>query len=142
MADKVAFEREANGYSVAQVDAYISTIVSHYDELLKHYEALQVELDEAKKALEASLEANVQEELARAATPAPTPAPVQGDHTAEALELLNETTQVITGVRREARSKMVGLVDQTSGHVRRLEETLVILKEEIARTYQTIEEKL
>jgi len=141
MADKVAFEREANGYSVAQVDAYVSTIVSHYDELLKHYEALQTELEESKKSLAAALEANVAEEQA-AAAPAPAPVSVQGDHTAEALELLNETTQVITGVRREARSKMVGLVDQTSGHVRRLEETLAILKDEIARTYQTIEEKL
>ena len=141
MAEKVAFEREANGYSVAQVDAYVDTIVSHYDELLNHYEALQAELEETKLALEAaqSQGGGVAQDEFSLAEPLVS---VQGDHTAEALELLNETTQVITGVRREARSKMVGLVDQTSGHVRRIEETVAALKEELSRTYQTIEEKL
>ncbi|MCL2025073.1 MAG: DivIVA domain-containing protein [Coriobacteriia bacterium] len=132
MAGKVAFEREANGYAVAQVDAYIDTLMSHYDELLKHYEALQAEVEQAKTAATSG---------ATSATDAST-TPTQSDYTAEALELLNETTQVVTGVRKEARAKMVGLIDQTSGHVRRLEDTLQELKDELAHTYQTIEEKL
>lgn len=125
MSEKVVFQQEPNGYSPIQVDAYFELLLGNYEELLAHYQQQQAELEQLKQEL-----------AQKDATPS-TP-----DYAEEALELLTETTQVITNARSQARNKITAFVDQVSLHTRRLDDALQVMKDEIDRMYGFVDKQL
>jgi cell division septum initiation protein DivIVA len=128
MAEKVVFQQEVSGYSTAQVDAYVELLLDSYEELLSYYQHQQAEIQH----LSGELEVTKNQLLTHP----------QKDYTAEALELLNETTQVIINARVQTRNKITTLVDQFALHAHRLEESMMDMKGEVDKMYVFVDEQL
>jgi len=126
MTEKIAFNLEPNGYSPAEVNAYIGLLLENYEELLGHYETRVMEIEALTKELD---------ELK--STP-----PVSSEPHAEALELLSEATKVATQTRVQAKTRITALVDQTAIHAHRLEDALKIMKDDLDKMYSVLDDNL
>jgi cell division septum initiation protein DivIVA len=121
MSDKVEFQIQPEGYSPLEVDTYVALLLDNYEELLGHYLAGQEEVDRLTAQL--NEKNNV----------------FSKEYHEEALELLNETTKVVTRSRKKARSKITAMIDQTSLHARRMEDSLQVMKDELDKMYVSVD---
>jgi len=136
MAEKITFQREVDGYSIHEVDAYVELLLKSYEELLAHYQEQETNLESLEQEIANKGESSGLPDLGK--DPSYSPA----DYSQEALELLHETTKIVSHARAQARVRITALVDQASLHTRRLEDALQVMKDELDKMYAFIDEQL
>lgn len=132
MAEKITFQTQEDGYAPAEVDAFVDLILENYEELLAHFQTLQTEHEATTSQL-----AKVSEKVAEQAQTPPSP-----DVHAEAVEMLAETSKVVSASRAQARAKITALIDQAALHAYRLEDSAKNMKDELDKMYAALDEQL